>query len=409
MPAKYWQLLCASVATLFFGAPLSLHLLGFRVQAFENRALVAVPALSAGWGVFDQTTRYLIDRMPLRYQAVRANTWIDLHIWDTTPRYGLNGLGGVPIDQALPFAGRAQQDSAQLPSGNRRSLAGTGVVHLPPATADQVAIGLNGWYFLQGVFDRDCTPFIPFREAVSRWEQLLATIRASGRKVVLVVPPDKSTIYPEYVAPNTPNLACSKPGNAEMWRLLEGPAAKRDGIVPIRKMLLAAKRVAGTAAPLYYRTDSHWNSLGSLSFPEATLPTVSADVRVRPSEIVNSGDIRYSGDLLGLLGKPGQEIAPTRRIVRGPSAPVVGDPTVIVGDSYAEAALGQISPYFAHLRLLLWYNNTIQQIVDSIVAAHTVILETVERDFDYKATNGAFITPAFNAQVRRALASHPLK
>jgi hypothetical protein len=37
-----------------------------------------------------------------------------------------------------------------------------------------------------------------------------------------------------------------------------------------------------------------------------------------------------------------------------------------------------------------------------------VILETVEREFDYRATDAAYITPKFIALVRATLAKHPL-
>jgi hypothetical protein len=38
-----------------------------------------------------------------------------------------------------------------------------------------------------------------------------------------------------------------------------------------------------------------------------------------------------------------------------------------------------------------------------------VILETVEREFDYRATDVAYISPGFIALVRKSLASHPLR
>jgi hypothetical protein len=76
----------------------------------------------------------------------------------------------------------------------------------------------------------------------------------------------------------------------------------------------------------------------------SALPALSHTVRVLPTEILNRGPIRYSGDLLGLLGQSGSEIAPTRAISRLPGAPLVPDRTVLVGDSYADAAWGEVTP-----------------------------------------------------------------
>lgn len=399
------RLLFAAVAILFFVTPIALRAVEVRAPEFENRRLAAAPRIADGWNFFDEATRFLIDRMPLRYQAVRANTWIDLHIFNTTPVYGLDGLGGVTHDLALPFTGRPAQDRASLTAGAAAGRS-TAKQTQPPATASQVITGRDGWLFLQGVFNRACTPFVSFEFAASRWEELLRVIRDSGRRVELLVAPDKSTIYPEYVAADTPDLLCALHGTAALWSVIESRSAVQAGIVGLRKPLLAAKRP--THDLLYYRTDSHWNSVGSLTFVESTLPALSRTVRVLPAEIVNTGYARYSGDLLALLGEKGSEQAPGRTIKRAAGAPVVPGRTVVVGDSYADAAMSQVSPYFASIGLLYWVNNSPQQIADGIAGSRNVVLETVEREFDYRTTDGAYITPSFIALVRRTLAAHPV-
>ena len=59
--------------------------------------------------------------------------------------------------------------------------------------------GRDGWLFLEGEFDRACIRFPPWKTVMRRYVRLVHIIRASGRKVVFVVPPDKTSIYPEYV------------------------------------------------------------------------------------------------------------------------------------------------------------------------------------------------------------------
>ena len=90
----------AVLALLFFCLPVGLRAVGITVRPFENRELAGAPKLSDGWNAFDQGTRFFVDRLPLREQAVRANTWISLHVWDTLPDYARARNGK---DDALPF------------------------------------------------------------------------------------------------------------------------------------------------------------------------------------------------------------------------------------------------------------------------------------------------------------------
>jgi hypothetical protein len=399
------RLLFAALAVGFFATPMALRAVGIKARAFENRRFAPAPSLSAGWKFFDETTRFLVDRMPLRYQAVHANTWIYLHIFHTAPRYGENGLSGVQNDLALPFTGRPHQDKAGLGTATTTAKGAPAPVQ-PPPTASQVVLGRDGWLFLQGVFDRACTPFTAYPTAALRWEELLRVIRASGRRAELIIAPDKSTIYPEYVSPSTPNLACSIRGTAALWGQIESPTAIQAGIIGLRQPLLTAKR--STPDPLYYRTDSHWDSVAALSFVQAALPPLSSTVRMLPGEVIDTGPVRFGGDLLSLLGESGSEIAPTRSIRRAPGAPVLDTPTALIGDSYSDTPVVFLREYIPQINVLNWNNNTAAQEAQAIAASPDVILETVEREFDYRASTAGYITPAFIALVRTTLAAHPL-
>ena len=399
----------AVLATAFFLTPVVLLAAGARVHAFENRRLEPAPRLADGWNLFDVATRYLIDRMPLRDQAVHANTWIDENVFNTTPVYGENGLGGVGSDQALPFSGRPDQDRATLGNtGAGTTTTSTGAkVAPPPPTATQVTIGTHGWFFLEGVLQRACAPFISFTAAVQEWEALIAAIRASGRRVELLVAPDKSTIYPEYLSPSTPDLACGEAGSAALWKQIESPGARRAGVIGLRRPLLALKHSSSTL--LYFKGDSHWNSVGSLAMVQASLPPLSTHVAVKPSEIVHTGTVQFGGDLLGLLGQTGSTPAPTAEIHRDAGAPKIAAKTLLLGDSYADAAVPEMTPYFEQLTELNWNEASPAQQVAGIVRSQNVILETVEREFDYRATTAGFVSPAFVALVKKALATHQLK
>ena len=69
---------------------------------------------------------------------------------------------------------------------------------------------------------RACAPFIAWPKAMLRWERLAAVIRRSGRRVVLVFPPDKSAIHPEYLPASFAQRACLGPGHDAAWAAIEG-------------------------------------------------------------------------------------------------------------------------------------------------------------------------------------------
>jgi hypothetical protein len=79
--------LVAVLAIAFFALPLAVRATGVTARPFENHALAPTPSLKAGWDVFDQTTRFFVDHMPLREQAVRAYSWTAQHVL-TTRRAG---------------------------------------------------------------------------------------------------------------------------------------------------------------------------------------------------------------------------------------------------------------------------------------------------------------------------------
>jgi hypothetical protein len=346
------RLLFAVLAVGFFAAPIALRAVGVTAEAFENRPFATAPKLSQGWDAFGQATLFLTDRMPLRAQAVRANTRIWTDVLGTTPRYGDQGTEG--------------------------------------AVAAQVIRGDDGWLYLQGEQDRSCAPAIPVATALARWAGLVALVRASGRRAIAIVPPDKASVYPEHLPDDFPNEDCAASGKEELWRLLER-SAERTGVLPLRAALLREKR--READPLYLPRDSHWNDVGALSLVRESLARLDAGIGVRPSEAVDPGDAAYVGDLTALLGETEGGTHPQRTIVRDPRARRVPGRTLLVKDSYGEASTPQLAPYFEDLRTVLWVGTPAQRIGREIAAADTVILETVEREFALRAGPEGFVGP----------------
>jgi hypothetical protein len=89
----------ATIALLFFFAPIGVRVVGVTARPFENRPLATPPKLAQGWDALEQGRDFLVDRMPLREQAVRADAWISENVFDTPPGAGRADAGGG----ALPF------------------------------------------------------------------------------------------------------------------------------------------------------------------------------------------------------------------------------------------------------------------------------------------------------------------
>lgn len=375
----------ALVAIGFFAAPIAARALGITAEAFENRRFAEPPKLSQGWDAFQQTTQFLTDRMPLRAQAVRANTQIWTDIFGATPRYGARPA--LADDGALPFAGAAEQTGATAP---------------PAAAPDpaQVIRGDDGWLYLQGEQDRACAPAIGVQEALDRWAELVAVVRASGRRAVVVVAPDKGSIYPEHLPDDYPNADCAAAGKRALWGALERSPASA-GVVPLREALLDRKRRGGEQ--LYLTKDSHWNEAGSLELVRASLAAVGRGVRIAPAEIVDGGTRDYTGDLTTLLGESETDVAPLRVVARAADAPRVPGRTLLVRDSYGDAAAPQLAPYLVEMPALLWFDSTAPQLAGEVALADTAIFETVEREFVLRAAPDGPVA-ALTAALRQGLA-----
>ena len=200
-----------------------------------------------------------------------------------------------------------------------------------PSDINPVAAGIHGWMFLQGAIDHVCRPDTPIPTALDRWLELLKLIRDSGRRAVLVVAADKSTIYPELVQRDVPNLACGRRGSARLWAALESERARAGGIVALRKPLLAAK--AANHDPIYFPMDSHWNDIGALTLVRTAVPAIDPRLQPRASEVVDTGRAPHVSDMSLLQGDPRNDIPP-----RAPSAAPQDRPSsgaIAVGVSFA--------------------------------------------------------------------------
>jgi alginate O-acetyltransferase complex protein AlgJ len=128
-----------------------------------------------------------------------------------------------------------------------------------------VLVGRDGWLFLRADGDPNFIAFRglnPFSEDdLDAWQHVLeqraAWMAARGIPLLIVIAPNKETIYPEYlsdeVSPIRPPSRLDQ--LVERLQRTHSPVHFLD----LRPTLMAAK----SSGRLYFKTDTHWNEIGA--------------------------------------------------------------------------------------------------------------------------------------------------
>ncbi|TNC28001.1 alginate O-acetyltransferase AlgX-related protein [Amycolatopsis alkalitolerans] len=406
------QLTALISAMVFFVMPTLLWVFGVRPGEIENHRLAGFPSVSAGWGFFTALPTWGTDQLSFRTAAIEAADGIS------------RGVFGEP----LPHDQGGTSNSGPLPGG------------LPPANGDtptpgadlgpvdqagyrQVIEGKDGWLYYGVDAEAKCAPNRPLADTIKLIRQIRDLVVASGRQFVWVVPPDKSTMVPQFLPASYPGKECQQAAEGPTWSQLDAA-----GVLDLRPELRAVATQLNR--PVYTPDDTHWTDEGSLSLTrnvaEAVQPGVTKTWR---SPAI--GSYTGSADLPKLIGKSGTKTSVLYNLLpdgatnrAGPiitdietpsvhdSAPITGTvntKTLVYGDSFSIASSRYLTGAFSNLTLLA-YSTTktdTQQAVDQFVAARTVVLETVERAVSAGAL--PFFDDGFIDQLRTALEQHPVR
>jgi hypothetical protein len=390
-------LLCALV---FFGSPLLVAGLGVQPDKIENRPLVSFPSLAEGWGVFTNLSTWATDHLVLRGAAVGAAEGVSRNLF------------GEPA----PLANGDGQTSPLGPSPD----AGKQRVVYP-----NVIEGKNGWLYYGLDIDSKCQPVRRLDQTMAALRRLRAIVESSGRRFILLVPPDKSTAVPENLPEGYLGKGCAAAVGPEFWRRVTTEA----GAVDMRDAL--SRAAASLGRPVYYPLDSHWDTDGGIvltrTMAETITPGISAGWAIGPTT-----EFSTDADLPKLINRPGKDVGqnyslktdgqhdnvkPTwlradEHIVAytTPAGPgIVNKRVGIVCDSFAIPAAPYIAasvrdPTFANYNLLLSSPNSV---IDMLTKQEVVVVEVVERTL----TGGiaSFLAPEMLDRIQRALAAHPLR
>jgi alginate O-acetyltransferase complex protein AlgJ len=267
-----------------------------------------------------------------------------------------------------------------------------------PASAEPtdfpvVISGLDGWLYYGTDLRAACNPVLSAPVIAQRFQQLSEIMQRAGKQFVMMIAPDKSDIYPQYLPPADQGVTCASKAEAALWAALA--ASPPAGYQDLRGAIEAAKaKDPGTL--LYRKLDTHWNGLGAMIY--AHVLADSFDPTLWPTATVTPlGDSSAHTDLEALLGQRTTEQAPLFSVTRpgvtttinAPSqladtttdAPLITPKTLFISDSFTDSARFAINPFFAQAGFInsSAASSAYDELVESIKSAQIVVLEIVER------------------------------
>jgi alginate O-acetyltransferase complex protein AlgJ len=239
-----------------------------------------------------------------------------------------------------------------------------------PQNENRVITGKDGWLFYAAdekyLADRGLDPFST--EDLDQWQQLLEKRQKwfSDRNIVflVVIPPDKQTIYPEYM----PDEFAHPPRPTRLDQLIARLQQRNSPvkIIDLRPALLEARK----NRLVYFKTDSHWDDDGIYPAYVALLKAVAEALPgfklppQPPGNFIVRDDTRH-GDLAQQLDLSREYHEKIRRWVRRDlvnkpklfaDVPTIsytdGDPTgprlLTYNDSFTAYMIQFLAPNFSH-------------------------------------------------------------
>lgn len=320
LPAWHDRLLVAAFAASL-AAP-HLAALGGWCRPFDSQVEKRMPAefptlawTGSGWVSRPRTKElllfpagledWLLDRTGLRQEAIAA--------------VGRARLAGWLPGETLAFA----------PPARLRS---NPVEHLPVR-------GLDGWcFYVSGnqvaeLAGRGAFPAGRLASTWQRFEERRAWLAKHGIAYVVVVAPNKETIYPEYL----PAWAGAATGPTPLDQFIDHAVRRgRPQVLDLRPELRAAKAAGRT----YFVTDTHWTSFGALVGCRAVLRECARHcpgLEPPPLEsYARRSDVLVGGDLVRMLGvhEVAEQIEVFERPDVEPAAPSGAERIFLIGDSF---------------------------------------------------------------------------
>lgn len=300
--------------------------------------------LSAVWG----------DRMPLREELVAVDSWIDLEVFGDSP-------------------------------------------------SPDVLIGADGWLFSRPSILSPCRVRGSPRQVVATISKIDRIFRASGRRFLLVVAPNKEAIYPEYLGKAAGLAQCARDYRRELRSRLDQArlASNLDLWTALERLKPHARR------EIYWPHDTHWTEESGLEVTRQIVQWLDPELWDENDVVIEEEEGLRRGDLANMIGLPVMDPAVRIAIDRGVRVKTLKrqgggfqrlsargnavDPrrVLVVIDSFGRLIQAKLSHYLAESRWIAWRRLSVRgpsSAVRHFDRAEVVIIQTVERSLHGRFT-----------------------
>ncbi len=280
---------------------------------------------------------------------------------------------------------------------------------LGSVSSPKVIKGKNDWFFCTGnrTLDYCCQATQPFSLLeLARWQEILEEWRdrlaERGTRFLLVLAPNKHTIYPEYL----PDWVKKIGDKSRLEQLVEHLKEHSNiEVLDLRPAFLEGKK----RGRLYHRTDTHWNDYGAyIAYREIMVRLRKWFENAAPqpeSDFTGSTVLGRGGDMAILMGQ--ERSIKEERIIFQPKTPRCarkvdageitnmgkwvkdGEPVVmecpsgriaravVFRDSYCSALIPFLSEHFGRT-VYIWQHRFNEEVIEH-EKPDVVIFEILER------------------------------
>ncbi len=260
------------------------------------------------------------------------------------------------------------------------------------SASDSVILGSGGWLYYADTLDDYLGASAMSDRELFRAAHTLSLAReyaeSQGARFLFTVAPNKNSLYPAHMPEKYP--AAQQPGNRERLALL---LEQQD--VPYCDLYAALSQ---ESAPVYYKTDSHWDGYGSALACDALVSALGGTGSLSSEDFTPAG---HRGDLYEMLYPAGNDLEPGRVLARPRTFSYAGsfraadDVTIrtesdgemggllMFRDSFGNLLHADLAEVFSHAVFL----RSAALRFDLLDGEETVIFELVERNLPQLLTN----------------------
>lgn len=398
---QFTALVCALV---FFVPPGISLVFGAEAEEIENHKLAEFPSPGEGWGFLTGMSRWATDHLVFRGGSVRAADAIS------------RGVFGEPA----PFDQGETRQPNLLPGTDQQQ----DRTYNDPGTYPKVVDGTEGWIYLGLDIGSKCRSALAIGDTIDRMRKLRTAVEASGRKLVYVVAPDKSTAKPEFLPTNFLEDECWRQQTNLFWQRVP----KETGAIDLRPSIREVEKTFS----VYFKEDAHWADEGGLLLTRELAEKIQSGVT---RDWVTRPGTSWTGksDIPPLIGRESDksgihyQLAPDGGADQASREPTSDyDKTVVrlrsqatsgvvtgkvgwLGDSFTPYSERYLGAAFQDISITHYQRITADAdaVIGMLADQEVVVVEVAERGLASGAS--PFLTPEFIDRLGSELARKPVR